>query len=301
MTTKGKWHYIPSHFTTKEPNSSPEGIPLYWDFITTNHGNCVAFLPPKATDVITVLRYLNLKVSTVKWEIVKEEMYCTAAESLKKKADKQTAKDLVALYTTARNSKGQLADLQGQLDGHNRDAKEYMSYLTSIYEKIEKVNRTLSLLDNNNGEAQFKKELREILRLEKVESVHMKDSRLIVRTKPLICTSSKDKVVFGPFDMIINIPSGTLVNMKNTTPINYMGIRHHPHIYQTQGDYICWGNFGAQVADLQARREIPMLIALVIDWVESFKPGRGGDYTNIYNEFKLRHNAAKENKEIAIA
>ena len=140
-----------------------------------------------------------------------------------------------------------------------------------------------------------KTELDKISNLEGVESFRMERYQLIIRTKPLSAKNLKrDRATFGTFTITIWVPEAKVESIKNDTPVGHNGYLWH-HLYTEENGTTCWGNAGDQIAQKGAERDIPGLVAIVIDFLQV-----GRSSSPVYQMFLLPNKENKEKKKVKV-
>lgn len=294
MTTEGKWHFIPMRFIQRDPKGDAGSIPLYWRHLHDGEYT-VAFMPVTKDDITAVVKYLNLRLSTVKWKIVGNEVNCIAAMAVppKKLTKKELAEQYVALRGNIENEK---ANAKSSMEGAAENARIYLQKLTESYRQFHMHEDKLAELEEG-GDKAYVKELKNILGLPLVDSVSIQDGQLLVKTKPL---HARDGTIYGSMTIYIDPITGYIHKIMNENPRRSStdGTIQHPYVHNGVGE-ICWGNSGGVIADLGAKKDILGLVVTTIDFLESYNPeeqtGRG--LTRLQAMFKEKNPEKAEVKE----
>src|SRR3990167_109105 len=270
-----KWRYIPKDFIINRPAGAPKGVPFYWDIsVPETDTLAAAFIASSEAELIKVLRWFKLKNAT--WMDHGQYLVCTEAIPF----TRQTPENLLKAYSRARE--GIAEEIKLQLKSLTGSAQERLAALTNTYREIERLTCELERIRNGTSAEQ---ELARIRELDKVDRLWMmNDGILAVKTKPLAAAATG--VIFGRYTIQIDPNSGSICHIRNDKPVEE-DYYHHPHIFGSgSSQNICWGNVGGNVAELRAKRDIPGLIALTIDFIESFNPENvSRDSYRVYYEY----------------
>ena len=124
-----------------------------------------------------------------------------------------------------------------------------------------------------------------------MKKVRVDGDVLTVETKPLRCLASG--VEFGRFTIEVSLSKGLILSVENETPIedDWGEVWHHPHVDDDL--YPCWGNAEQIMDAIQGGHDVVALVALTIDFLQSYRPLSRNEQNPIYRLFRERSKQRK--------
>jgi hypothetical protein len=128
----------------------------------------------------------------------------------------------------------------------------------------------LHMLKHRTGalEASFEGEYDELYRSPHIRRIEVTSSQLVVGLDHIMVDYAGQRHRLGPYRLLVPLDGGR-VRIQSKRPRLYSDSRlyHHPHVWGSEGEQICYGDVAADVPKLLAEREYGLAIDLLIDFL----------------------------------
>lgn len=139
-----------------------------------------------------------------------------------------------------------------------------------LVEKTRERRRTLEELDTLKRrtlalETSFQAEYDNLSRSPHIQKIEVTSAQIVVTLDRIMINYAGQRYPLGPYRILLPLDGGQVrVQSESPRPYSDSRLYHHPHVWGSEGEQICYGDIAADVPKLLAEREYGIAIDMLI-------------------------------------